>query len=68
MKIYLISDISVVGKPIYCQENSMPKNTAKTVDVVAIPFFARFLEEQATEGERTDVPWTYKFPSDLEDK
>jgi hypothetical protein len=48
----------------------MPKNTAKTVDVVAVPFFARFLEEQATEGEGegTDVPWTYKFPSDLEDK
>ncbi|MBU7585506.1 MAG: microviridin/marinostatin family tricyclic proteinase inhibitor [Nostoc sp. TH1S01] len=44
----------------------MSKNTAKTEDVVAVPFFARFLEEQTTEG--TDVPWTYKFPSDLEDK
>ncbi|MBN3924784.1 microviridin/marinostatin family tricyclic proteinase inhibitor [Nostoc sp. NMS4] len=44
----------------------MPTNTVKTVDVVAVPFFARFLEEQATEG--TEVPWTYKFPSDLEDK
>lgn len=44
----------------------MPTNTVKTVDVVAVPFFARFLKEQATEG--TDVPWTYKYPSDLEDK
>ena len=44
----------------------MPANTAKTVDVVAVPFFARFLSEQATEG--TEVPWTYKYPSDLEDK
>jgi hypothetical protein len=43
----------------------MLANTVKTVDVVAVPFFARFLE-QATEG--TEVPWTYKFPSDLEDK
>ncbi|MCC5655373.1 microviridin/marinostatin family tricyclic proteinase inhibitor [Nostoc sp. XA013] len=46
----------------------MPTNTVKTVDVVAIPFFARFLQEQATEREGTDVPWTYKYPSDLEDK
>ncbi|MEH2001256.1 MAG: microviridin/marinostatin family tricyclic proteinase inhibitor [Nostoc sp.] len=44
----------------------MPTNTVKTVDVVAVPFFARFLEEQTTEG--TEVPWTYKYPSDLEDK
>ena len=44
----------------------MPKSTVKTVNVVAVPFFARFLEQQATEG--TEVPWTYKFPSDLEDK
>lgn len=66
MKIYLISDISVVAKTISFKENSMPTNTVKTVDAVAVPFFARFLEEQATEG--TEVPWTYKFPSDLEDK
>lgn len=46
----------------------MPKNTVKTVNVAAVPFFARFLQEQATEGEGTDVPWTYKYPSDLEDK
>ena len=44
----------------------MSTNTVKTVNVVAVPFFARFLSEQATEG--TEVPWTYKFPSDLEDK
>jgi hypothetical protein len=66
LKIYLISDIFLVAKTIYFKENSMPTNTVKTVDVVVLPFFARFLEEQATEG--TDVPWTYKFPSDLEDK
>ena len=46
----------------------MPTNTVKTGDVKAVPFFARFLEKQATEGEGTDVPWTFKFPSDLEDK
>ncbi|MEH2311078.1 MAG: microviridin/marinostatin family tricyclic proteinase inhibitor [Nostoc sp.] len=44
----------------------MSTNTVKIVDVVAVPFFVRFLEEQATEG--TEVPWTYKYPSDLEDK
>ncbi|MFN6466416.1 MAG: microviridin/marinostatin family tricyclic proteinase inhibitor [Nostoc sp. DedVER02] len=44
----------------------MSTKTVKTVNVVALPFFARFLKEQATEG--TEVPWTYKFPSDLEDK
>ncbi|BAY77877.1 hypothetical protein NIES25_43470 [Nostoc linckia NIES-25] len=66
MKIYLINDISLVAEIISINENSMSTNTAKTVDVVAVPFFARFLEEQTTEG--TDVPWTYKYPSDLEDK
>jgi Serine endopeptidase inhibitors len=68
LKIYLITDISVVEKVISFKENSMPKNTVKTVDVGALPFFARFLEEQTTGGEGTDVPWTYKYPSDLEDK
>ncbi|BDI19825.1 hypothetical protein ANSO36C_56270 [Nostoc cf. commune SO-36] len=66
MKIYFITDISVVENPIYFKGNSMPANTVKTVDVVVVPFFARFLEEQSTEG--TEVPWTYKYPSDLEDK
>ena len=45
----------------------MPKDTVKTLNVGALPFFARFLEK-ASEGEGTDVPWTYKYPSDLEDK
>lgn len=67
MKIYLINDIYLVEKHL-SKEKSMPTNTVKTVDVVAVPFFARFLEEQATEREGTDVPWTYKYPSDLEDK
>jgi hypothetical protein len=66
LKIHLINDIFLVEKSIYFQGKSMPTNTVKTVDVVAVPFFARFLEEQATEG--TEVPWTYKFPSDLEDR
>jgi hypothetical protein len=47
----------------------MSTNTAKTVDVGVVPFFARFLEVQATEGTETpSFPWTFKFPSDLEDK
>jgi hypothetical protein len=66
LKIYLINDIFLVEKSIYFQGKFMPTNTVKTVDVVTVPFFARFLEEQATEG--TEVPWTYKFPSDLEDR
>jgi hypothetical protein len=44
----------------------MPTNTVKTVDVRVVPFFARFLQKQANDG--TQVPWTYKFPSDLEDQ
>jgi hypothetical protein len=68
LKIDLITGISVVEKIISFKENSMPKNTVKTVNVAAVPFFARFLQEQATEREGTDVPWTYKYPSDLEDK
>ncbi|MBH8577999.1 microviridin/marinostatin family tricyclic proteinase inhibitor [Nostocaceae cyanobacterium CENA369] len=47
----------------------MSTNTAKTVDVAVVPFFARFLEVQATEGTETpSIPWTFKYPSDLEDK
>ena len=47
----------------------MPANIVKAVNVGAVPFFARFLEEQATEGPNTPpVPLTFKFPSDLEDK
>ncbi|MCC5634820.1 microviridin/marinostatin family tricyclic proteinase inhibitor [Nostoc sp. CHAB 5844] len=49
----------------------MSTNTIKIVDVGVVPFFARFLEAQASEGEGTETPsfpWTFKFPSDLEDK
>lgn len=47
----------------------MPTNTVKTVDVGAVPFFARFLEKQTTEGTDTpSIPFTYKFPSDVEDR
>ncbi|MFN6567289.1 microviridin/marinostatin family tricyclic proteinase inhibitor [Dendronalium sp. ChiSLP03b] len=47
----------------------MSTNTIKKVDVGVVPFFARFLEEQATEGTETpSFPWTFKYPSDLEDK
>ncbi|MBE9208856.1 microviridin/marinostatin family tricyclic proteinase inhibitor [Nostoc sp. LEGE 06077] len=46
----------------------MSTNTVKTVDVGVVPFFARFLEEQAAEGTETpSFPWTFKFPSDAED-
>lgn len=65
LKIYLINDIYLFETHFF-KEKSMPTNTVKTVDIGALPFFARFLEEQSTEG--TDVPWTYKYPSDLEDK
>ena len=47
----------------------MSTNTPKTVDVGVVPFFARFLEVQTTEGTETpSFPWTFKFPSDLEDQ
>ncbi len=58
----------------------MSNNTAKTTQIKAVPFFARFLEEAAepvppagTEGTETppeeEPPfiWTFKWPSDLED-
>lgn len=45
----------------------MSTKLVKTVNVEVLPFFARFLEEQATEG--TDPPpFTFKFPSDVEDR
>ena len=49
----------------------MPTNTVKTVDVRAVPFFARFLEKQATEeteGSPPPPPFTFKYPSDWEDR
>ncbi|MBD2496623.1 microviridin/marinostatin family tricyclic proteinase inhibitor [Nostoc sp. FACHB-280] len=50
----------------------MSTNTIQKVGVGVVPFFARFLEAQAAEGEGegTDIPswpWTFKFPSDAED-
>lgn len=49
----------------------MSTSKIQTVDVGVVPFFARFLEGQTTEGEGTDTPsfpWTFKYPSDLEDQ
>ena len=43
----------------------MPTNTVKTVNVKAVPFFARFLEKQAP--EQPQYPQTLKYPSDFED-
>jgi|GEM_PF-2985562 len=40
-------------------------NTVKTVDVKAVPFFARFLEKQPPAQPQSSQ--TYKFPSDWED-
>ncbi len=68
---YLITGISLIAKAISFRENTMSTNTIKIVDVGVVPFFARFLEAQASEGEGTETPsfpWTFKFPSDLEDK
>jgi hypothetical protein len=66
---YLITDISLIAKTISFRENTMSTNTIKTVDVGVVPLFAFFLEVQATEGTETpSFPWTFKFPSDLEEK
>ncbi len=55
----------------------MSKNTVKASDVKMVPFFARFLEEQASQQsdndkdkDKSDVPppYTFKFPSDWEDR
>ncbi|MBD2194870.1 MULTISPECIES: microviridin/marinostatin family tricyclic proteinase inhibitor [Nostocales] len=47
----------------------MSTNKTTTVDVGVVPFFARFLEVQTAEGTETpSVPWTFKYPSDLEDQ
>jgi hypothetical protein len=43
----------------------MPTNTVKTVDVRAVPFFARFLEKQPP--AQPQYPQTLKYPSDFED-
>jgi Serine endopeptidase inhibitors len=44
----------------------MSKTTAKTVEVQAVPFFARFLEQQDAQPE-SEGRFTLKYPSDWED-
>ncbi|MBD2299199.1 microviridin/marinostatin family tricyclic proteinase inhibitor [Nostoc sp. FACHB-190] len=46
----------------------MSTNTSKPTNVEAVPFFARFLEEQVAQ-QADNAPWaeTRKFPSDWED-
>ncbi|MBD2502506.1 microviridin/marinostatin family tricyclic proteinase inhibitor [Anabaena azotica] len=46
----------------------MSINTVQTANVEAVPFFARFLEEQTTEVSDT-APYnaTKKYPSDWEE-
>ena len=46
----------------------MSKNVKATAPQ-AVPFFARFLEEQAAKSNSSNAPWasTTKWPSDLED-
>ncbi len=49
----------------------MYTNTVKELDIQVLPFFARFLQEQSA-SENPDTtppppPFTFKFPSDLED-
>ncbi|HEY9802775.1 MAG TPA: microviridin/marinostatin family tricyclic proteinase inhibitor [Leptolyngbyaceae cyanobacterium] len=46
----------------------MSTNTVKTANVEAVPFFARFLEEQVAEAADT-APYaeTLKYPSDWEE-
>jgi hypothetical protein len=47
----------------------MSKNVKATAPQ-AVPFFARFLEEQAAKSNSSNAPWpqTLKYPSDWEDK
>ncbi|BAT54631.1 hypothetical protein NOS3756_36030 [Nostoc sp. NIES-3756] len=45
----------------------MSTNTVKTANVEAVPFFARFLEEQAAQASDTAPINTFKYPSDFED-
>lgn len=45
----------------------MSNNTVKKSDVKVIPFFARFLEEQAAKQSDTAPATTRKYPSDFED-
>ncbi|WP_013324784.1 microviridin/marinostatin family tricyclic proteinase inhibitor [Gloeothece verrucosa] len=46
----------------------MSKNTGKAREIRAVvPFFARFLEEQAAHPANP-LPFTLKYPSDWEDE
>ncbi|MEH2050455.1 microviridin/marinostatin family tricyclic proteinase inhibitor [Nostoc sp.] len=46
----------------------MSTNTVKASDIQAVPFFARFLEEQVAEQPNTAPINTLKYPSDFEDR
>ncbi|MBD2440607.1 microviridin/marinostatin family tricyclic proteinase inhibitor [Nostoc sp. FACHB-110] len=45
----------------------MSTNTTKVANVEAVPFFARFLEEQVAEVSDTAPYDTKKYPSDWEE-
>ncbi|BCL33968.1 microviridin/marinostatin family tricyclic proteinase inhibitor [Nostoc sp. MS1] len=45
----------------------MSTNTVQTANVEAVPFFARFLEEQVAEVSDTAPYETRKYPSDWEE-
>lgn len=48
----------------------MLTNTVKRVNAEVVPFFARFLKEQANQGSNPPsfpLSLTFKFPSDEED-
>jgi hypothetical protein len=45
----------------------MSTNTVKASETPAVPFFARFLEEQAAQPDNTPYTSTKKYPSDWED-
>ncbi len=46
----------------------MSKNIVKSSDIQAVPFFARFLEEQVSEAANAPLGNTLKYPSDWEDR
>lgn len=45
----------------------MSTKTVKASDVKAVPFFARFLEEQRAQNSDNAPAVTLKYPSDWED-
>jgi hypothetical protein len=45
----------------------MSTNTVKVSDIKALPFFARFLEEQIAQQSDTAPMSTRKYPSDWEE-